>query len=390
VPPPAAGRTLRRLAALLAAATAGLAAAVLPAAPATAHSPDGPRATDYRSRIVSVRPQVDGLRVALLANGTRLEVENRGAREVVVLGYAGEPYRRLGPDGAYVNLASPSLAVDEGRPVPASDAAPSAPRWRKEHDEPVARWHDHRVHWTGSARPPAVAADPERPARLRAWQVDLERGPERVTVRGTLDYLPPPAAPQVWWAGMLVAAAAVALLARHRRGVAVLSVALAVAAVPEVLDALGRAADRSSRPLGLVGELLTGQAYGLLTALGALGAVAAAAARRPAAVLALGLAGACLAAVGGLVDAAVFSHGQVPVPWHPSWSRLGTALTTALGAGVAAGAALRTRAASAGPGDPPARAEPVRPGGARPGGRSRTAAPAGAPPAGPRRRAGRA
>ena len=97
---------LRRLAA---AAGAGLVLVAVGAAPAEAHTITGVSPTDYRSEIVGVNPRLPGVSVRLLDLGNRVELVNRGATDVIVLGYQGEPYLRVGPAGAFENRRSPSV-----------------------------------------------------------------------------------------------------------------------------------------------------------------------------------------------------------------------------------------------------------------------------------------
>src|SRR3954464_11673141 len=98
---------LRRLGAAAAATIVLLVAAVAAAAPASAHTITGVAPTDYRSELTGVEPSVPGVRVELLDLGRRVRLTNSGP-EVVVLGYQGEPYLRVGPKGVYENTRSPS------------------------------------------------------------------------------------------------------------------------------------------------------------------------------------------------------------------------------------------------------------------------------------------
>ncbi len=334
--------------AVLPAVLAGAALAILPAAPALAHAADAPAASDFRTRLVSVSPQPDGVTVRVVENGSRIELRNRSDRDLVVLGYSGEPYLRIGPAGVFTNTRSPATylntTLDGASKPPAGTDAKAAPNWRKVNGSSSARWHDHRTHWMGNGLPPAAAADPGSQHRIADWTVDLIAGDTPVTVAGTLDYYPPPSAP-TWWAAMLLVAAAVAVLARRawQWAVPALGGLLAVAAIAELTDGVGRALDSGATGIGVLGTLLTIETYGTLTALGALAAAVLAFRRRPAAPFAMALAAACLGVLGGLTDLAVFTHSLAPVPWAGTLARLCTAATIALSAGVAVAGALRSR-----------------------------------------------
>jgi len=326
---------------------AGVLLALLPATPASAHGGATPAGTDYRSRLVAVKPEVSGLHLRVVQDGAHLELRNKTGREVMVLGYSGEPYLRITPEGVDVNTRSPAAYVNktiDGRTAPPKDAdADAEPSWRRQSSEPVARWHDHRAHWMEAGSPPAVQDDPHSAHRISTWTVDLVADGTTVKATGTLDYLPPPAAP-VWWAGMLVAAGAVALLGRWRHGLPVLGAALAVAGAAELADGIGRTIEEGATGIGALGALLTSETYGTLTALTALAAAVLAVRRSPVAPFALALAAVCLAVLGGLTDVGVFSHALAPVPWAPELARLCTAAAIAVPAGVAVAGWLRVRA----------------------------------------------
>ena len=81
---------------------------LLSAQPAAAHVVTGVSPTNYRSRIVGVTPPLPDVEVKLLDLGRRVELTNRGDTDVIVLGYEGEPYLRVGPTGVYENDLSPT------------------------------------------------------------------------------------------------------------------------------------------------------------------------------------------------------------------------------------------------------------------------------------------
>src|SRR2546421_5218325 len=85
---------------------------VMGASPASAHTITGVAPTDYRSEILGVNPRLPGVSVRLLDLGNRVELTNTGAVDVVVFGYQGEPYLRVGPSGVFENRRSPSVALN--------------------------------------------------------------------------------------------------------------------------------------------------------------------------------------------------------------------------------------------------------------------------------------
>jgi hypothetical protein len=340
---------------VLSAAVLGLGTALALAGPAWAHGGDAPDGTNYRTEVTGMAGALPGVSVRAVEAGARLELTNDGGQTVEVLGYDGEPYLEVRPDGVYENTRSPATYLNEtlqGGEVPATADATAPPQWRRVTDEPVARWHDHRSHWMTSEQPPQVAADPDRVHRIRDWVVPLRSGVRTVDVHGTLDWIPPPVA-GLWWAAALLAAAATAavgLVPAGRAAGNAASAALAVLAVAGGLTAIGYAVAReldagAASAGGILLGLLAGQVWPVLAGLGAVAAGGYALARRPSADFAMALAGACLALFAGMANSAVFGRGVAPVPFSPTAARLAVAAVLAIGAGLAVAGALRLRAA---------------------------------------------
>lgn len=272
--------------------------------------------SNYRTTITSVTPAVPGLTLRSIEAGGRLELANHTGRTIEVVGYDGAGLVRVRP-GA------------------------------------TTRWHDHRVHWMNDNRPPEVAADPSQTHRIRDWVVPLRIGPSTVEARGTLDWLPPPE-PGTWWAVCLVAAAALATLAGRApaAGRIALTVGALAGGAAGLVYAVGRELDAGTTGVGgMLGGLLAGQTWLLLTSLAAIAAAAyfvrgrASVVRgRTSADFALALAGACLLISAGLPNATVFSRAVAPVPWDGAWARAAVATVIAAGAGLAVAGVLRIRA----------------------------------------------
>ncbi|WDZ88036.1 hypothetical protein PVK37_12460 [Micromonospora cathayae] len=336
-----------------------LAAAALlgTAAPATAHGADAPNGTDYRSAVTGLAPARPGLSVRVVEAGARLELRNDTDRTVTVLGYSGEPYLQVRPDGVYENTRSPATYLNRtlaGETTVPAEADPTAePAWQRIADRPVARWHDQRALWRESAPPPQVTAAPDREHRVRGWVVPLRDGDTPVELRGTLDWVPPPDA-YLWWVAVALGALAVSGLglvpagrAAGGRALAVLGGLLATGGLAAVAVAVGRALDAGAQGPGeLLGGLLTGQLWALITGLGAVAAGAWAVARRAAADFALALAGACLALFAGVTNAAVLARSVPPLPWPATPARLVVTLILLVGAGAVLAGVFRLHAES--------------------------------------------
>ena len=93
----------------------GMLAALALAGPATAHVGGEEAGSNFDGRIRAVTPAVPGLGVRVLQFGDELELVNDSASEVVVPGYQGEPYLRIGPDGVWRNTRSPATYINLDR-----------------------------------------------------------------------------------------------------------------------------------------------------------------------------------------------------------------------------------------------------------------------------------
>jgi len=309
--------------ALIVAVVAG---ALGPATPASAHGGDAPDATAYRTTVTGITAAEKGLRVRAVEAGARLELSNKTGHTVEILGYSGEPYLEVRPDGTYENTSSPAtyenqtLSGDTAVPATADPTAP--PTWRRASTSTTVRWHDQRTHWLTTGLPPAAQADPGRTHRLRDWSVPLREGVRTFEIRGTLDWVPPPTA-WLWWLGAaLLAATVTAAGLRATRPIA------AIALIAGTITISYASAKSFAIPV---------LAVGLLT-------VAAGLRPRP---FLLALAGAGLTVFAGLNEAGVFRQAVVPVPGPAWWARAAVLVALGAGVGLLSTGALRLRKMSA-------------------------------------------
>ncbi|MBQ1027372.1 hypothetical protein [Micromonospora sp. C95] len=359
---------LARVGLLLAATVTAVLATAAPA-PALAHGADAPNGTDYRVSVTDAgHPD---LRVRVVEAGARLELTNTGDSPVEVIGYSGEPYLRIGPDGVYENSRSPAtylnrtIVGDSALPAEADPAA--EPRWHRVDGGTTARWHDQRALWREAEPPAQVRAAPDREHRVRDWVVPLRGADGPAEIRGTLDWVPPPDA-YTWWVVTVVGALAVGALGvlpaasgPGRRALVALGGLLIVGGAAAVALAVGRTLDAGAQGLGAVlAGLLTGPVWTLLTGLGAIAAGVRAvrggggfagsgertSAPRSDVDFVVALAGVCLALFAGVTNAAGFARAVLPVPWPPTVARVLVILVLVAGAGALAAALLRLHAAA--------------------------------------------
>jgi hypothetical protein len=188
------------------------------AGPAAAHG-RGSDATNYRSQVTS-QPDVPGVSWQVYGSDEFLSVTNTSDRELTVLGYEGEPYLRVGPEGVFENRASAATYQNTDRyanvgELPPDVGANEEPRWQQVSDANRYLWHDHRAHWMSQNLPPSVT-DPNTETVVQQWEVPFTIDGRERTVEGELRWIPTPSA-AVWLAAALLLTAPALLGLRRLR-----------------------------------------------------------------------------------------------------------------------------------------------------------------------------
>ena len=334
---------MRRLAVVFVAAAA---AVLLSAAPASAHTVSGGGATNFRSRLLTVAPNVPGLTVRVVENGRRMELTNVGSTDVTVLGYLGEPYLRVGPAGVFENTRSPSVLLNapNALPAPPGPAASAAgpPLWRRLSGAHTVFWHDHRTHWVGGV--PAALVRHATPAGLvlRQWRIELRAGDQQVEAVGVLAYVP---GPSPWpWLGLAVALAAGVLAAARTRWWTVgIGAAVAVLVATDVVHTVGIGLAYTGSMPQRVGFILSGSYYSLVAWVVGVLAVVLLARRSVDGLFAAIFTGLVLGLWSGVADLSVLYRSQPPFAGPAVVERLAVTAAIGLGVGVVAGSALVLR-----------------------------------------------
>jgi hypothetical protein len=193
-----------------------LAALVLPAGSAGAVTP---RPTDDRSTVTDVQPpEVVSARV--IGGDSLLTLTAAPGHEVVILGYAGEPYLRIPAAGSVeVNANSAAVALNRSRDADTDASGPSTGGvdWQPYQSGRTAIWHDHRIH-VGEGAELAEPID---------WQVPITVDGTAGHIDGRLERLSSPSPLMALLVG--VAAAALVLTLGRRRPILTTGVALASA-----------------------------------------------------------------------------------------------------------------------------------------------------------------
>jgi len=306
------------------------------ASPASAHGVGGRQPTDVHVRVTEVEPAVAGVSVNVVEFGSKLELVNASDAEVIVLGYAGEPYLRVGPEGVFENRRSPAAFInrtlDPPSTVPDSYDSDAAPLWRQLGSGISVRWHDHRAHnMTGG-----------NPSTPIAWAVDLTVGGEPVVVRGDIATVAAPA----WWPWLLVTAAiatALALVAR-RAWRATVATGLVVLLVGELLHATGSWRDIAASNDARLGA----QAMPILAVIAVALALIRVVRKDPYGTAPWVLLAAVVVGVVAAGDVLVWTRSQVPSVFAPTFVRLLVALALGGALGLVVAAATRLRAPAVG------------------------------------------
>ncbi|MGH7357840.1 MAG: hypothetical protein ACRDWD_01215 [Acidimicrobiia bacterium] len=334
---------------LLAALVVGAGVIVVAADPASAHGVGGVSPSNYKTEILSIEPVVDGISVEVVDLGDRLQLTNDTDQDVIVLGYDGEAYLRVGPDGVFENVNSPAVYLNRERipsdPDVPPDADPDAPPdWNRIKGNNTVSWHDHRAHWMGNDDPEAVRANPDQQQVIQDWTVKLRQGDRTIAVRGDLLWVPGPS-PWRWAFLAILLAAAVIVLSRTKWWAAVIAAALLLLVAAELVHVVGLwgATTRS----GL--SKLLASAYSIAGILLGAGTLAWMARRRDpvGATPAVLIAAIFLFVAGGLADLQTLARSQLPTT-QPDWvARLCVTAALGLGAGLIVATLLRLRAAPA-------------------------------------------
>jgi hypothetical protein len=207
---------LRTLACVVAAAALTLGA---PAA-ALAHQGN----PNYRSVVKAITPATGGVSVSVLNYDDRLLLQNTSGKQVLVLDYKQQPYIRSDPNGTVaVNTNSEAFYLNEDRT--GETAVPkglgTTPAWKVVSRNGRYDWHDHRMHWMGTADPPNLKDKSVR-TKIDDWTVPVQIDGARGNISGTLTWVPKPREPLPLgaifaFAALLIALSIAVIVIRRRR-----------------------------------------------------------------------------------------------------------------------------------------------------------------------------
>jgi hypothetical protein len=334
---------------------AAITVVVATSGPASAHTLSGPRPTNFRTTLRAVTPRIAGVEVRLVDLGNKLQVTNRTPTDLVVLGYEGEPYLRIGPRGVYENLRSPATYLNRTRtgssPVPdiASHSRPStAPQWRRVSSGHTAIWHDHRIHWMGSGLPAVVQRDPSAFHRVKGrWVVPLRYGDTPVVVTGRLDWVPGPSG--LSWLPFIVGLGAIGFAATYRkRAGAAIAAVIALVGI-DLAHAITAEVTRSGTQFAKVMQFFGDNLVSVIVWIAAVLTIRGLRRGDDAARYGLVLVGTLVALGSGLSDLSSLWKSQLATAGPFALARAEVAAGIGLGVGVAAGALAALRRSASRP-----------------------------------------
>ena len=350
-----------------------LAALVTPllllAVPGTAQAHTRTQETTNIDSRITAGPGIPGVTWTVHTGGLLVEVENRTDAVLVVEGYDGEPYLRIGPDGVEQNRRSPATYLNDERfgdvAVPPAADPTAPPEWVRVSDQPRALWHDHRTHWMSPQPPPFVEAGRVARAAMRAelvgpigraggqagpfhpWRIPITHDGTPAALEGELAWEdPPPAWPWLALAALLVAPGLLGVRRTDVPGI-VRPAALVVGAVAAV-NAIHLVDDLVAWPSHPLDELFGILHTSLFLGVGLGGAIWALRVDSGR-VLALGIASAGVLYHQGLVHLPLLAASQFPTVWPQGLVRATVALGLAQAAVVGAVVVAALRRGELGP-----------------------------------------
>lgn len=150
---------------------------------------------DHHGHFVSdlESPDLEGLDVRLVQGPVPVVYVRNDRSEVLeVLGAADEPFLRVGPQGVFANVMSPTyysagaLTIKE---VPAWADATAPPRWRRVSEQPVWAWLEYRAAVSPELQQRDLLGSSAR--TIQRWSSPMTLGGDPLGLQGRVRWVPP-------------------------------------------------------------------------------------------------------------------------------------------------------------------------------------------------------
>jgi hypothetical protein len=185
---------------------------------------------NFRSIFNGLSTPLPGVKVEVIGYDSLYELRSTAKQPVTIYGYDGEPYSRILPDGTVQqNTNSPAVYLNNDEfgtaPVPANAHKGAPVVWKTVDKTATITWHDHRMHYIGTGRPPKVT-DTHKKTKIFDYTIPIAEGSARSDITGTLFWVGPagggfPIGAGIAFAVILLGSAVLVITVRRRRAAAV-------------------------------------------------------------------------------------------------------------------------------------------------------------------------
>jgi hypothetical protein len=181
---------------------------------------------NFRSVFNGLSTPLPGVEVQVIGYDSLYELRSTAKQPVTIYGYDGEPYSRILPDGTVqqnTNSSAVYLNNDEfgTAPVPAHAHKGAPVVWKTVDKTASITWHDHRMHYIGTGKPPKVT-DTHKKTKIFDYKIPIAEGATRSDITGTLFWVGPagggfPVGAGIAFAIILLGSAVLVVTVRRRR-----------------------------------------------------------------------------------------------------------------------------------------------------------------------------
>jgi hypothetical protein len=184
---------------------------------------------NFRSIFNGLSTPLPGVEVQVIGYDSLYELRSTAKEPVTIYGYDGEPYSRILPDGTVQqNTNSPAVYLNNDEfgtaPVPAHAHKGAPVVWKTVDKTATITWHDHRMHYIGTGKPPKVT-DTQKKTKIFDYTIPIAEGATKSSITGTLFWVGPagggfPVGAGIAFAILLLGSAVLVVTVRRRRAAA--------------------------------------------------------------------------------------------------------------------------------------------------------------------------